>query len=260
MVLAFALRTFDHPVVRKLGASLVLVVSYLVAFFVTDSHLAGVCAVLAWFLLPWIELLTRIRKLRLPVEKRLENQLPPNSTRFPHLHDFTKEVEDEGFEHVEDVGWEWDGLHQFFRIFYCPERKMQAAVCLNEQQSVAFVYVSITSQDASAQTFRTWNYPFSYTMKVAPKVKMNRIPDAASFTELLEEHQTFLESETKASTEFIELSESEIREHLNAETRNQIQHNLKEGVIAMEGDDMFRYSVRGLFFLYGQFVKDMVKI
>ena len=260
LVLAFALRTFDHPVIRKIGAGLVLAVSYLIAFFVTGSHLVGAAAVAAWFLLPWIELLTRIRRLRLPVEKALEHQAPPNALRFPHLRDFTNEVEKAGFEHVEDVGWEWDGLKQFFRIFYCPDRRMQAAVCLNEQESVAFVYVSLTSQDPADQTFRTWNYPFSYTMKVAPEVKMNRVPDAASFSELLDKHEAFLKVEGPTDQQYRELSETDLHQQLNDETRTQIEHNLKEGVIAMEGDDRFRYSWRGLFFLYGQFVKDLVKI
>jgi hypothetical protein len=49
---------------------------------------------------------------------------------------------------------------------------------------------------------------------------------------------------------------------IERETSEQIRHNLDCGLIApvREDPDTFRYSWRGLFYLYRQVVKDMVKL
>ena len=52
----------------------------------------------------------------------------------------------------------------------------------------------------------------------------------------------------------------EIESAIEAEMRNQIHHNLKAGIIRETGDGHFEYSFRGLLFLWGQFVKDMVRL
>jgi len=65
-------------------------------------------------LLPWLEILTRIRALRLPREKRLRPKSPPSSDTFPALSEITREIEDEGFVHVGDAGWDWEDYRQFF--------------------------------------------------------------------------------------------------------------------------------------------------
>ena len=262
IVLAVGLRTFLHPVPRKLGAAAILAASYLTGYFLTGLHLVGFAAVMGWFLLPWYELLTRIRRLRLPIHKSLRQQSPPNPHRFPHLEEFTGEIEEQGFEYVEDTGWEWDDLKQFFRIFYHREKKAQVAVCLNEQQNMAFAYIAISSRAADGRTFRTWNYPFSDTMRLPPSVCLNRVPDADSFTELLESHEVFLDAFAFAASDLVEERAEDLPELMERETSEQIRHNLDCGLIseAKEDPDTFRYSWRGLFFLYRQVVKDMVKL
>ena len=42
--------------------------------------------------------------------------------------------------------------------------------------------------------------------------------------------------------------------------RQQVEHNLNAGIIRMTGNGHFMYSARGLFFLWGQFVKDMIRL
>jgi len=44
---------------------------------------AGLGAALAWFFLPWLEILTRIRALRLPKEKALRPKEPAVPGSFP---------------------------------------------------------------------------------------------------------------------------------------------------------------------------------
>ena len=42
--------------------------------------------------------------------------------------------------------------------------------------------------------------------------------------------------------------------------KQQLDHNLKRGLIELTGDGFFRYSNRGLFFLWKQAVKDMIRL
>jgi hypothetical protein len=42
--------------------------------------------------------------------------------------------------------------------------------------------------------------------------------------------------------------------------RSQVEENLASGIIRLTGDGYFQYSKRGLFFLWGQFLKDMARL
>src|SRR6266436_3022595 len=81
-VLAVALRSFQSSFSQKAGAIAILIVSYLLVYFVSDSHLLGAIAAALWFFLPWVEILTRIRTLRLPKEKQLRPKSTPSSDTF----------------------------------------------------------------------------------------------------------------------------------------------------------------------------------
>src|SRR4051812_17049872 len=101
--LSLALRSFNHPFLRKLGAAGIMVTSFLVGWLMSGYWQVGVFCASSWLLLPWLEILTRVRKLTLPQEKSLRHKTPPNSEIFPALHDLTEEMEGESFEHVEDA-------------------------------------------------------------------------------------------------------------------------------------------------------------
>src|SRR5260370_15344695 len=90
-VLAVALRSFQSSFSQKAGAIAILVVSYLLVYFATDSHVLGAVAAAAWFFLPWLEILTRIRTLRLPKEKQLRPKSPASTDNFPTLNKVTNE-------------------------------------------------------------------------------------------------------------------------------------------------------------------------
>lgn len=258
-VFAFALRSFENHWVRRLGGLAVLATSFLIGYFLTGSITVGFIGVATWFLLPWLEILTRIRRMRLPIDKRLRKRTPPSNRRFPDLAEVTEEIEELGFEYVEDTGWNWEGIDQFFRIFYDPETRTEVAVCLNEQGPVAFTYLAISSRTRDGKTWRTWNYPFSYTMMLAPNLMMNRFLSAHTFRDLVEQHRSFLLKNKIGDAELVTEDPDEIPEQMENEVRRQIDHNLDRGLIALSGEGTFRYSWRGLFFLWRQFVVDMVK-
>src|SRR5947207_1218518 len=101
-VLSMALRSFRNVVLQKLGAIGVLATSYLIGWLMTGYQAVGAVCAASWLMLPWLEILTRVRRLTLPTEKKLRHKHPPNDETFPALDDLTREVEGESFVRVED--------------------------------------------------------------------------------------------------------------------------------------------------------------
>src|SRR5688500_10420720 len=115
-VLSVALRSFQTSFAQKAGAIGILLSTFLAVYFLSGSWLAGLAAALAWLFLPWLEILTRIRALRLPREKTLRPKSPPSAEVFPTLEEITAEIQNEGFAHINDAGWDWEDYRQFFRL------------------------------------------------------------------------------------------------------------------------------------------------
>ncbi|MDF1656394.1 MAG: hypothetical protein P1U58_02210 [Verrucomicrobiales bacterium] len=261
LAFSFGLRSFQHKILRKLGAIGILAATFLAFYLPTENIIAGLGGLLMWFLLPWVELLTRIRQLRLPVDKTLEKATPPNTSRFPDFLNLTEEVEEEGFEYVSDNGWEWDGMNQFYRLFYHAENRRQAAICFTEQDGIAWGCLTLTSRGEDGTTYRTTNLPFSNPMKAAPDVQIRQSPASETFSELLEVHSNWMDSLSLETTHFVEEDPETLTELIQGETGRQITYNLETGLIRLaEKAGTFRYSWRGLFYLYFQLVKDMVKM
>jgi hypothetical protein len=260
VVLAVALRSARHNGIRKLGAITFLFASFCLFYFISDSLPLGLAGALLWLFLPWVELLTRIRRMRLPVENRLSHRPIPNPSFFPNATEAAAAMEEAGFEHVSDCGWEWDGMRQFFRLFWHPEERAVASVCLCEQSDVAFAFISVTSHHADGRTWRTTNFPFAPTLRSPPDVRWNHVPCSRNcFHEILGDHHAFL-TRLDISTAQLRIPDPEEIEHtIEAEMKHQLEHNLATGIIRLTGDGHFQYSKRGLIFLWGQFIKDMVR-
>lgn len=258
--LAIGLRCSRKACLRKLGAVLFLGASFALFRFVFDSVWAGVCGAMLWFFLPWFELLTRIRRLRMPVDNRLERKAIPNPSFFPNASEATAAIEEEGFEHIADCGWEWDGMRQSFRLYWHPEERAVASICLCEQSYVAFAFLSVTAEDAQGRIWRTTNYPFASTLRHAPGVRWNHVPCHKNcFHQILDDHRGYL---TRSGVDPAQLRMPDpdvIESSIEAEMRRQVEYNLATGIIRVTGDGHFVYSKRGLLFLWGQFVKDMVR-
>lgn len=260
IVLAVALRTGRSKYLRKLGAFTFLAASFCALYFSTDCVMWGVAGVVLWFFLPWIELLTRIRSMRLPLENRLTHETIPNPSFFPNALEAAAAMEEAGFEHVSDCGWQWDGMHQYFRLFWNPEERAVAAVCLCEQSDVAFAFISVTSQDCSGRIWRTTNFPFAPTLRCPPDVRWNHVPCGRNcFHHILRDHQQYLTRLNIPSSQLRVPDPEEIEQSIEGEMRRQVDHNLATGIIRLTGDGHFQYSKRGLLFLWGQFLKDMVR-
>lgn len=260
VVLAVALRTGRANYLRKLGAFTFLAASFYLVYSLTGNLAGGFIGAFLWFFLPWIELLTRIRRMRLPIENRLSQRPIPNPSFFPNATEAAAAMDEAGFEHVSDCGWEWDGMRQYFRLFWHPEERAVAAVCLCEQSDVAFAFISITSHDASGKIWRTTNFPFAPTLRCPPDVRWNHVPCGRNcFHEILRDHRDYL-TRLKIPAGQLRIPDPEqIEKSIEAEMRKQVDHNLAAGIIRLTGDGHFKYSKRGLIFLWGQFIKDMVR-
>jgi len=261
IVLAVALRSWRRVFPRKLGAITFLVASFFALYFVTDRLWAGVLGAAAWFFLPWIELLTRIRRMRLPIENRLRQRKLPNPSFFPNADEAAAAMEEEGFEHVDDCGWEWGGMQQFFRLFWHPEERAVAAVCLCEQSEVAFSFISVSSRDEQGRVWRTTNFPFSPTLVYPPRFRWNHVPcERNCFHQILRDHHKFLRRLRVVHDDLIIPDPELIEQDLEREMRDYVEYNLDHGIIQLTGDGHFRYSRRGLLFLWKQYVKDMIRL
>jgi hypothetical protein len=259
-VFSAAMRSFSNPVLQKLGAAGIMATSYLIGWYLTGSPLAGALCAGSWLLLPWLEILTRIRKLRLPFEKNLRHRSPPSRESFPALEELTEEIEAERFEYVEDAGWDWEDYQQYFRLFYKDGERTQASICLIDQYKVAFYYLSISSRAKNGTIWTTWNYPFSYSLKLAPDWRVNRMRSDQSFFEMHESHKDWLRRNQVQVEELEELEPDNIPMEIQRDLRTQVTHNLAAGVLTKTSEGQIRYSWRGMLFIWLQFLRDLVRL
>lgn len=259
-VLSFALRSFPMPLLQRMGTIGIFVTSFLAGWLIGGELWIGGLFAASWLLLPWLEILTNVRRLRLPIERSLQHRTPPARSIFPGFSELTGEVEGQGFEYVEDTGWNHDDHIHFFRLFYDEGKRTQAAICLVEQGDLAFYYISLTSRNAKGEVFMTWNYPFSYGLQVPPKLHLNRVQGEVPFSELWERHEAYLGLQNLTVGELAEQPAAAFSDNLQSDMRDQIFHNLDRGLLVKDGEKLIRYTVRGMFFLWFQFLRDLVRL
>ena len=261
LIVGFALRSCRTIFLRKLGALTFLLSSALVCYFVCGCWWAGVLGLILWFFIPWIDLLSRVRHLRLPKDNRLNFKTPPKEDYFPNAARMIEEIEEANFAHVADRGWSWAGMQQYYRIFWHPEARAMASVCLCEHDNVAFAFATICCRAADGQNVHTTNYPFSPMLKHAPESSWLHLPcEKNRFPMVFHDHEIHLEKLKLTENDLKIPDPDEIIEAIEAEMRRQIEFNVEQGVITSADEKTFRYSRRGLFFLWKQSVKDMIRL
>lgn len=259
-VLSVALRSYQTSLAQKAGAAGILLSTFLAIYFASGSWLAGLIGAAAWLFLPWLEILTRIRALRLPKEKALRPKTPPSSEVFPSLNEITREIENAGFAHINDAGWDWEDYRQFFRLFYKEEDRAQATICLNEQNDLSFYYLRISSRAKDGIIWTTWNYPLSYGLKLTPQFRINRQRPDQSFWQLYQSHKEYLRSNQVETSVIDPLDEDRIQAEIENDLRDQIQHNIAKGVLKPANEGEVKYSWRGMIYLWCQFLLDLVRL
>ena len=259
-VLSVALRSFHTSFAQKAGALGILTASFLAVYFGTGSFLFGFFGALSWLFLPWLEILTRIRALRLPKEKSLRPKSPPSSDVFPTFDEISREIENERFVHVTDAGWDWEDYRQFFRLYYKEEDRAQATICLNEQHDLSFYYLRISSRAKDGTIWTTWNYPLSYGLKLTPQFRINRQRPDQSFWQLYQSHREFLRHNNVQTSVIDALDEERVQLEIENDLRDQIAHNIEKGVLIQTAGGEVKYSWRGMVYLWCQFLLDLVRL
>lgn len=260
-VFGFGCRTFDSRLIVKIGSIALMGALYLAGYFLTEGqHAGGILFIGGWLLLPWMEIMFRVRRLRFPMKNTVSHRFPPSREIFPDLNELSREAEAADFVQVGDTGWMWSETDHFMRLFYHEDSRTQASVALARQGEMGFSYVSLTSRAKSGTVYTTSNYPFPAVMKHAPRHLMNRYESAQSFDDLLGEHLEFLAA-LAVETEDLAPQDTEfLHAYIQRDMNVQVDHNLTEGLIVKAGETEFRYSWRGCFYLYWQVLKDMVRV
>lgn len=259
-VLSIALRSYQTSLAQKAGAIGILVSTFLAVYFLSGKWYFGLMAALAWLFLPWLEILTRIRALRLPKEKSLRPKNAPSQDIFPTLTEITREIENEGFAHINDAGWDWEDYKQFFRLFYKEEDRAQATICLNEQNDLSFYYLRISSRAKDGIIWTTWNYPLSYGLKLTPQFRINRQRPDQSFWQLYQSHKEYLGLNRVEPGVIDAMDEDRIQTEIENDLREQIAHNVEKGVLKSANEKEVKYSWRGMVYLWCQFLLDLVRL
>lgn len=260
LVLTAAFFHFAHPLMRRLGLLTGAATVFAAGYLLSGNVWVGAGCVGAVLLLPWIEILLRIRKLRLPLRKPLRQATPPSQEMFPDLGDVTDSIEASGFEHAADLGWEMDGYRQFLRLFACPEKREEAAITYVEQSQIGFHFASVTSRAADGSVYITWNCPVPSSLKCLPTVHLNRLPGEAPFGTLLAGHQAFLAQHGLEQGKLQPVETESVRLSVERDMESQIQHNLREGLLEREDEEHGRYSWRGMLFLWWQVLRDILRL
>jgi hypothetical protein len=190
----------------------------------------------------------------------LRPKTPPSSNLFPALDEISREIENEGFEHVNDAGWDWEDYRQFFRLFYKIDDRAQATICLNEQHDLSFYYLRISSRAKSGLIWTTWNYPLSYGLKLTPQFRINRQRPDQTFWQLYQSHREFLRTNSVEINGLYTLDEERIQTDIENDLRDQIAHNVRAGVLKPAAADEVKYSWRGMIYLWCQFLLDLVRL
>lgn len=256
-----ALRSFSHVASRKLGAVCYLASFGTAVYFVSSSWILGMLASVFWVFLPCIELATRIRALRMPINNKLRFCQVPCLSQFPDSDETISRLEIEGFEHTSDAHWSWGDSTYSYSFFWHPEHKVIASVCFCEQKQVTFSFLTLSSQDANGNIWKSTNYPFSQNLISPSNIHWNTIScKTKCLASMCHSHSSFI---TKTGTQLSTLSTPDpetIETSLELETKKQIDYNITKGIIRQFPDNTFGYSLKGLFYLWAQALKDMVKL
>ncbi len=258
-VLTWACFSFDYPWLRRLGLLCFAVTVFAAGYLPTKNLWIGAACVAGLLLFPWLEILLRIRRLRLPLRKQLTQVPPPAREMFPDLESLTDDIESTGYEHVADLGWDMEGYRQFLRLFVNPEKREEAAITFIGQNQLGFHFASVTSRGADGSVFTTWNCPVSSSLKTPPSVHLHRVPCDRAFADVAAEHDNFLRQRGLERNALKPVDPETVRASVEGDMEKQMQHNIREGLLEPADEGHGRYSWRGMLFLWWQAVRDIFR-
>ncbi len=255
---ALGLFSFSHPWAKRGGLLLVMALGCGTGLL-SGSWWGGLLGLLPLICLPWVMITLQARNMRLPLTRALSGRFPPAYDAFPHLGDLTEALEGEGFDRTDDSGWDGGQERHFLRIFYHEQSRTQAAICLIEHGEAGLYYMTLTTRTVDGLLIITSDCPSTGHLKDAPEVIFRRTAGDGTVPGLVLNHESYLQSVEIEDADREAMDVETLAERLSGERLKQVQHNVTSGIIEDSGSGLFRYSWRGCFYLWGQFLKDLVR-
>ena len=97
-------------------------------------------------------------------------------------------------------------------------------------------------------------------MKMAPQLRMNRLRGDRTVFEMLASHRQFLERAGIPLEQLALTTPDELHLEMQRDLQVQIAHNISAGLLLPSDEGKVRYSWRGLFFIWFQFLRDFVRL
>ena len=220
IALSLGLRSFHHPVIFRLGHLGLIGTTYLFGYRTSERHSIGMLLASLWVLFA--------------------------------------EAEEEGFTQTEDLGWRGDDHRQFMRILTHAQKRIQATIHYVESEEAEFFYVTVSSRTEKGDVWNTWNYPFLLSLKPAPTWHFQRVSGDLGLLQILDSHENWLTKKGVTSKAEIPSEPEAVHVLVEQDAAALVSHNLKCGVLAHGDEGMVRYTLRGCWFLWTQFIRDLI--
>ena len=259
-VLSAALRSFQNPLLFRLGTLGIVATSFLAGWLLGGSVAFGAVLAASWLFLPWLEILTKVRRLRLPIERRLEPRAPPTRNSFPDFEEMTAEIESDGYVHLEDVGWDYEETPSLLPRF--PSTPQQnpgehlSHGATGHGVPLPHHYIAYRGRT------RLHDVELSLFLRfeIAAAPLHQPIPWGGPFVAMHTAHEQFLRSREVNPSDPPDPSPEETIRTMQNEMRAQITHNIALGLLVQDGDHFIRYTMRGMVYLWFQFLRDLVRL
>ena len=126
---------------------------------------------------------------------------------------------------------------------------------------MAFAFVNVISQTEDGRLFQTTNYPYSPRLKSPPGTALNHLPcEKNCFHQVLNDHRNYLKRKKISEDDLMFPDPDTMSTEVQSRVGKLLDYNLEIGTIAEAEEDLFRYTTRGLFFIWKQSVKDMIRL
>jgi hypothetical protein len=262
VLVGFVLLQLDWGIARKLSLVAFCAASALGVYFLTHIGWLGCASALAWIFIPLVELLIVVRRLRVPRSRQLESAAAPRAG-YNQLHELTGEVEALGFRVADECRLRQIDNDQFYRLFVHDTEPVHASIAYIANANFGFHFIGFTSLDKSGQLWITWDYPFTYGLKVPPGVIVFRNLRVESAAELYDSHREFLAlNGVDKNLAAVDCAPETARARLEKSLQTQLDYNLKQGILAPEknSSDNLRYSWTGTLYVVLQVVRDLIAL
>lgn len=259
--LAIGLRLTKGRGYKKLGAFVFVGSMGYLGYSITHCWIGVTGLGLVLALTPFLFIYLKTSKKQFPISpQQLKHFSPLDETFFPHASSYRAQLEELGFDDVDTESWQWLDSHQHHRFLWHPEYNTIASICLCEQEKIAFSFIILYSELADGTTIKTTNYPFSSPLLHPPNSHWTHVPCEEKYIPtILKAHRATIKKNNTNPCSIILPDPDRIAKKWSSELENQAHYNLSKKLIK-SNQEQFSYTLKGYFYLWGQAVKDFVRL